>query len=150
MILLRWCPQNDIVVLSGSTFADKANSCQVLRTQKTVQLFDQPEPDYWMIMCLNVPYERRKVTPSVNDQRNGTSNTTAAAGEYVTEYKGDNVHEKIYRQLLCQAYRMFRLFNGTFASHFENGRADYDSLPVRLMESLNDFYTKVLRRRGSV
>lgn len=121
-----------------STFADTANSCQVLRTQKTLQLFHQPEPDYWMIMCLHVPYERRKASSA-----DGRS-TASGAGEFVTEYKGDMVHEKIYRQLLCHAYRMFRLFNGTFGSHFEGGTVDFNSMPVRLMESLNDFYIKVL------
>lgn len=112
-----------------------------MRTQKTLQLFHQPEPDYWMVMCINVPHEKRKAP----DGAPVSAPASTAGSEHVTEYKGDTVHEKIYRQLLLQAYRMFRLFTGRFVSHFDNDCVDYDQMPVKLMEALNDFYSKVIR-----
>lgn len=88
-------------------------------------------------MCIQVPFEQRKAAASEATAGSG-------GGDVVTEYKGDNLHERIYRRLLQQAYRMFRLFRGTFSSHFDGGHlVDYDQMPVQLMEAFNDFYTKV-------
>lgn len=150
MVIIHRNNQTVVTILDlPSTFADEENTCQLMRTHKTLQLFHQPEPDYWMVMCINVPHEKRKsvadAAASVHASTSSSSLSSASAGggEYVTEYKGDSVHEKIYRQLLLQAYRMFRLFTGRFVSHFDNGCVDYEQMPVRLMEALNDFFTKV-------
>lgn len=58
------------------------------------------------------------------------------------EYKGDEVHDKVYRSILKQSYRMFRLFCGTFQSHCAAAQ-DYSVQPHELINKLNEFYTEV-------
>lgn len=60
------------------------------------------------------------------------------------EYRGDEVHDKIYRSILKQTYRMFRLFWGTFQSHIPAGE-DYSVQPVELIDKLKKFYCEVSR-----
>lgn len=51
------------------------------------------------------------------------------------------MHEKIYRNILKQAYNMFRLFVGTFVSLFPEN--NYNLIPTLLIEKLEYFYSKV-------
>lgn len=50
-------------------------------------------------------------TINVPSERKTRENT-----EY-NEYKGDDVHDKVFQQVIKQSYFMFRLFAGTFRSH---------------------------------
>lgn len=121
------------------------NTCKALRTQKTVQFLNQAEPGYWMVMVswlqsikqrrlsmhiflqsIHAPSERRTDGPPENS-------------EY-TEYKGDQVHEQIYGNLLKQSYHLFRMFGNTFES---NASELTDGVPRCLIGKLNEFYTKV-------
>ncbi|XP_053676324.1 vacuolar fusion protein CCZ1 homolog [Anopheles nili] len=92
---------SEAIIKFSSTFT-KDDSVQTMHTQKTCQFYYQPEPGYWMIMTLNVPFERK----------------TRDSGEY-NEYHGDSIHDTIFQSVLRQSYRMFRMFHGTFADNLQ-------------------------------
>ncbi|XP_055607703.1 vacuolar fusion protein CCZ1 homolog isoform X2 [Uranotaenia lowii] len=96
-----------------------------MHTQKTCQLYHQPEPGYWMIMILSVPFERK----------------TRDSGDY-NEYHGDEIHDTIYQAVLKQSYQMFRLFHGTFESNLKPGD-DLDAV-ANLIGILEQFYGKYI------
>lgn len=77
------------------------------------------------IQTINVPSERK----------------TRENTEY-NEYKGDDVHDKVFQQVLKQSYLMFRLFTGTFRSHF-NGEDDEARKIEHFKTILEQFYSKV-------
>lgn len=59
-----------------------------------------------------------------------------------TEYRCEDAHEIVYREVLKQSYYMFRLFNGTF---LDNLIGDSDTQRVQhLINKLNKFYSKVI------
>lgn len=100
------------------------DSCQSLHTQKTSQIYYQPEKDFWMILTVNVPFETK----------------TKDRGEY-NEYKGDEVHDSIFQAVLKQSYKMFRLFMGTFQLNFIGN--DLESQTTNLISKLDHFYSRV-------
>ncbi|KAH8234718.1 hypothetical protein KR032_002294 [Drosophila birchii] len=102
------------------------DDCQALHTQKTTQLFYQPEPGYWMVMVLNVPKEVR-----------------LKEGVEVNEYRGAEISDRIYRAILRQCYRMFRLQHGTFAAHGTEA-SDAEKRREMLSQALLGFYEKYL------
>ncbi|KAG4066234.1 hypothetical protein HA402_000458 [Bradysia odoriphaga] len=109
----------------------KHDSCEVVRTQKTIQLYYEPEPNFWMIMAsdsltINAPYDTK--------QKDNI--------EY-NEYRGDEVHEKVYRSILKQTYRMFRLFCGSFQNHIPAGQG-YSVVPLELINKLKEFYIEYI------
>ncbi|KXJ08469.1 Vacuolar fusion protein CCZ1-like [Exaiptasia diaphana] len=76
--------------------------CESLHTQKTRQTFFQPEPEYWMVMSTSVPYSEKIVKD----------------GKKVVDHHDDDLLDSILDAVLKQAYKMFRLFNGTFTYLF--------------------------------
>ncbi|XP_053684156.1 vacuolar fusion protein CCZ1 homolog [Sabethes cyaneus] len=115
----------EAIIKFSSTFTND-ESVHALHTQKTCQLYHQPEPGYWMVMILNVPFERK----------------TRETGDY-NEYHGDDIHDTIFQAVLKQSYRMFRLFNGTFE---ENLRPAEDLVAVaNLIGQLEQFFTKYIQ-----
>ncbi|GAB0096920.1 CCZ1 [Sergentomyia squamirostris] len=93
--------------------------CKSFRTQKTCQVYFEAEPDYWMVMTINVPYVVK----------------TKENVEY-NEYRGEDVHDAIYEALLEQSYNMFRLFVGTFADNSVCGDT------ANLSQKLLTFFSK--------
>ncbi|XP_055534186.1 vacuolar fusion protein CCZ1 homolog [Wyeomyia smithii] len=115
----------EAIIKFSSTFTSD-ESVHALHTQKTCQLYHQPEPGYWMVMILNVPFERK----------------TRETGDY-NEYHGDDIHDTIFQAVLKQSYRMFRLFNGTFE---DNLRPAEDLVAVaNLIGQLEQFYVKYIQ-----
>lgn len=114
----------EAIVKFSSTFTND-DSVQAMHTQKTCQLYYQPEPGYWMTMVLNVPFERK----------------TRESGDY-NEYHGDEIHDTIYQAVLRQSYRLFRLFHGTYQSNLKPGE-DLDSV-ANLIGKLELFYCKYI------
>ncbi|OQR70131.1 vacuolar fusion protein CCZ1-like [Tropilaelaps mercedesae] len=72
--------------------------CEVLHTQKTRQIFLEPEPDYWMVLTLTLP----------SQQRTRDSQT-------VVEYLAEDVQDAVYQAVLRRLYTLFRCFQATFA-----------------------------------
>lgn len=106
-----------------STFVGD-DDCKALHTQKTTQLFYQPERGYWIVLVLNVPKEV-KCKDSVE----------------VPEYRGAEVQDRIYRAVLRQCYNMFRLSWGTFRSN--SCESDEENGREQLKEKLSTFFNNV-------
>lgn len=58
-----------------------------------------------------------------------------------TEYRCEDAHEIVYREILKQSYCMFRLFNGTFHDNFIG--EDEPQQIDHFINKLNKFYSKV-------
>lgn len=100
-----------------------------MQTLKTSQFYHQAEPDYWLVLTVNAPYDQR----------------TREDGEY-KEYKSDTIHGQIFRAVLEESYKMFRLFNGKFEESFIGETPDEQSLG--LMAKFEDFYSGVSLQRS--
>lgn len=111
----------EAVVKFTETFSDKP--CQSVHNQKSRQLFFEPEPCFWMMMTVSIPFKEK-----VKD------------GQTVTEYKEDQVQDSVFESILKQAYKMFKLFNGTFTTILARANGEIESLKQRL----EHFYSKYL------
>jgi len=50
---------SEAIIAFTSNFTEATNDCKALYTQKTTQVFYEPEPDFWLVIVLNVPKELR-------------------------------------------------------------------------------------------
>lgn len=132
-ILFYYPPKTDIdtqmknVGLSEAIvkFTDTFNPdqlCDALHTQKTRQLYHQPEQGFWMVMTVNIPF--------VTKVKDGT--------EYF-EYQSDDVQDNVYLAVLKQSYQMFRLFKGSIMSILTKG-GDV----LHLKQKLDHFFSRYL------
>lgn len=112
---------SEAVTRFTATFSDKP--CQSMHTQLTRQVFFEPEPCFWMVMVLSIPFKEK-----LKD------------GQTVTEYRDDHVQDSVYESILQQAYRMFKLFNGTFTTILSRADGNVENLKQRL----EHFYCKYL------
>lgn len=111
------------MILIYSAFTSK-NNVQNVITQKTLQIYYQPEPEYWIILTLSVPSVKR-----------------IKLGQVENDYRGDEVHESTHKALLKQAYASFKLLYGTFRHNF-NGATVLEQrkhLMVVLEEHFSDY-----------
>lgn len=83
------------------------------------------------MQTVSVPSEKRE-TPPEDDS------------DELNEYRSDDVHDKVFRNVLKQAYNMYRLFEGTFVSTAADELAVADAVPTKLIAKLKQFYSKVL------
>uniref|UniRef100_A0A182J4K2 CCZ1/INTU/HSP4 first Longin domain-containing protein n=1 Tax=Anopheles atroparvus TaxID=41427 RepID=A0A182J4K2_ANOAO len=114
---------SEAIIKFSNTFT-KDDSVQTMHTQKTCQFYFQPEPGYWMIMTLNVPFERK----------------TRESGDY-NEYHGDTIHDTIFQSVLRQSYRMFRMFHGTFQDNLRpNEELDAQTNLIGQLEAFYQIY----------
>jgi len=109
----------EAVVTFTTTFTEK--QCQSIHTQKTRQLFYQPEKDFWLIMTVSIPS-----SPKTKD------------GQQYTEYHEEDVQDNVMEAVLQQAYRMFRLFMGSFYHILETGSLQ------GLKQRLEHFFSRYL------
>ncbi|XP_033149484.1 vacuolar fusion protein CCZ1 homolog [Drosophila busckii] len=105
------------------------DDCKALHTQKTTQLFYQPEPGFWMVMMLNVPKEIK-----LKD------------GVEVADYRGGEVSDRIYHAVLRQCYYMYRFHHGSLRSKLTANpkTADADEQREQLITELQEFYERYL------
>lgn len=103
----------EAIVTFTQTFTDKP--CESLHTQKTRQLFFQPETDFWMVMTVAVPYSEK-----------------TKDGQVYLEYHEDDVQDPVMETVVRQAYRMFTLFNGSICYLLEKVNGETKSLKQRL------------------
>lgn len=82
---------------------------------------------FYFAQTINVPFEKK----------------TKENGIDYNEYKCDDVHDKIFRNVLKQAYNMFRLFHGSFEDAAAEQQSDA-SVPSKLIHQLAQFYSKYL------
>ncbi|KAJ8687341.1 hypothetical protein QAD02_023135 [Eretmocerus hayati] len=99
-------------------------TCDYCHTHKTRQVYYQPEPNFWMVMVVGVPY--------VTKEKDGN--------EY-TEYQNDDVSSAVCQAILKQTYTIFRLFMGSFETIL--GEPDVGSVTL-LKHKLDHFYSRYL------
>ncbi|XP_059620060.1 vacuolar fusion protein CCZ1 homolog [Phlebotomus argentipes] len=114
----------EAIIKFTSTFSP-FEECKSFRTQKTCQVYFEPEPEFWMVLTINVPF-----LVKLKD------------GVEYTEYRGDDVHDSICGAVLEQAYSMFRLFVGTFKENFSG--QSLDEQMGNLSQKLQQFFSKYI------
>lgn len=101
--------------------------CESLHTQKSRQLYYEPESGFWMVMTISIP--------SVTKSKDGS--------DYL-EYQSDDVQDNVYLAVLKQSYQMFRLFKGSFSSILDCKGGDVECLKHKL-ESFFSWYLLTLK-----
>ncbi|KAG5673577.1 hypothetical protein PVAND_003613 [Polypedilum vanderplanki] len=102
-----------------------ANDVLTMKTKKTMKFFFEPEKNFWIVISLNVPFERKE-----KDKK-----------EYI-EYYADDVHDSVFKKILQRSYYNFRLFENTFEDNLVGD--SQDEKIDHLKTKLNQFYTKYL------
>lgn len=98
--------------------------CDYCHTQKTRQIYYQPEPSFWMVMIVGVPYTCKEKD-----------------GNKYYEYQHDEVSNSVCQAVLKQAYIMFRLFMGSFKTIIDDPGCGSITL---LKHKLEHFYSRYL------
>lgn len=114
------------MLLRFSSFTEKPGECEVIHTEKTTQLLYQPEPNFWLVLVLNVPKEIH-----------------SKDGVEYGEYHKYELHDAIYRRLLIQSYNRFCLEDGTFQMLLDQQTDNKETARDYLMQKLEDFFDKV-------
>lgn len=122
---------SEAIVKFSETFSDKP--CQSLHTQKTRQVFYEPESCFWMIMTVSIPYKEK-----------------VKEGQNVTEYREDHVQDSVFESILRQAYKMFKLFNGTFTTILNRANGEVESLKQRLEHFYNKYLLTLKIAQGDI
>ncbi|KAI8981424.1 hypothetical protein BDB01DRAFT_794065 [Pilobolus umbonatus] len=86
-----------------STFSP-FHSTQNVHSQKNRMIFLQPEPDFWMHMCIELGVIRKQVKDSKGKEKLGT------------EYLDTQLNDIALEAVLKVGYEQFKLLNGTFTS----------------------------------
>lgn len=95
-----------------------------MQTLKSSQFYYQAEPDFWMAMTINAPFDTK----------------SQKEGEF-KEYKSDTIHGRIFRSVLEESYKMFRMFYGRFKESFIGDTPEEKSLA--LQAKFEDFFSVV-------
>ncbi|KAJ8317856.1 hypothetical protein KUTeg_002947 [Tegillarca granosa] len=109
----------EAVVKFTETFSDKP--CESVHTQKTRQIYFEPEKEFWVVMTVSIPYVEK-----------------SKDGSQYLEYHEEDVQDRVYKAILQQAYRMFQFFNGTFYDVLTCNDNDVKVLQKRL----DHFYSR--------
>ncbi|XP_001352418.1 vacuolar fusion protein CCZ1 homolog [Drosophila pseudoobscura] len=116
---------SEAIIRFTGTFTTE-DDCKALHTQKTTQLFHQPELGFWLVLVLNVPKEIR-----------------LKEGVEVADYRGGEISDRIYRAVLRQCYQMYRFQHGALAS-LGAGLDNADQRREMLSEKLLQFFDTYL------
>ncbi|XP_076043498.1 vacuolar fusion protein CCZ1 isoform X1 [Oratosquilla oratoria] len=100
---------------------NKTEDCESLHTQKTRQVFYQPEQNIWMVMTIGVGWISRERDMGL-----------------VKEYQGEEVQDVVYQSHLKHAYRAFTLLHSSFAAALSSGGVQ------GLKATLNSFFSTYL------
>ncbi|VVC25996.1 Protein of unknown function DUF1712, fungi [Cinara cedri] len=111
-------------VIYFTTNFNKNQSCESLRTEKTLQVLYNPEPDFWIIITLSAQCKTKQ-------------NLSASSDEPV--YCTYNLQEPIYLAILKHWYHTFQMTVGNMTKLMIENDADH----LRVM--LNKFYNKYLQ-----
>ncbi|KAI8350586.1 hypothetical protein EDC96DRAFT_519288 [Choanephora cucurbitarum] len=86
-----------------STFST-GHSSQNVHSQKNRMVFLQPEPNFWMHMCIELGVLRKQIKGSKGKEK------------LVTEYLDSQLNDRALEAVLKIGYEQFKLLNGTFHS----------------------------------
>ncbi|CAI9723484.1 Hypothetical predicted protein [Octopus vulgaris] len=104
---------SEAIVQFTKTFTDKP--CKSLHTQKHRQIFHEPEESFWMVVTITIPSSEK-----IKD------------GQSFIDYQDEEVQDLVYDCVLKQAYRMFKLFNGSFMNILQRSKQSVVALQQRL------------------
>lgn len=110
----------EAVVKFTETFSPD-RPCEAVHTQKQRQLYIQAEKDYWVVMTVSIPYSEK-----IKD------------GQMYHEYHEEDVQDSVFEAVLHHAYKIFKLFMGTFTSIVEKNGIE------QLKHRLGHFYSRYL------
>ncbi|XP_025417256.1 vacuolar fusion protein CCZ1 homolog isoform X2 [Sipha flava] len=102
---------------------NSTESCESLRTDKTLQVLYNPEPDFWMVITVSAACKSKSKSPESPDE---------------PVYCTYNLQEPIYLAVLKHWYQTFQMTVGNMTKIMNDNDPDY----LRLM--LNKFYNKYL------
>ena len=114
-----------IVKFTRSFSFEETKSVLTIKTSKTMRFFWEPEPSFWIVLTVNVPFELKE-----KDKK-----------EFF-EYFPDDVHESVYEAVLKKAYMHFRIFSNTFESNMIGD--EMEEKLQNLRTKLDTFYTRFL------
>lgn len=114
---------SEAIITFANTF-NPGQPCDYCHTRKTRQIYYQPEPNFWMIMIVGVPYVWRE-----------------KEGVKYQEYQNDELSSSVCQAILKQAYVMFRLFMGSFETILKDPECGSETL---LKCKLDHFYSRYL------
>ncbi|CAG0918843.1 unnamed protein product, partial [Notodromas monacha] len=130
-------------------------ACECLHTQKTKQYFYEPEPGYWMVMAstkwtLCFSHRMKEVEKLVYEYSttlkvpSRIGSPKAGREVAVVDYLPNDVWDNVYQAVLRQAYQMFRLFSGRFATIVSECPAEFLDPYDYLRQRLDHFLPKYL------
>ncbi|XP_063700719.1 vacuolar fusion protein CCZ1 homolog isoform X2 [Culicoides brevitarsis] len=113
----------EAIIKFTSAFTSNSDVKNVI-TQKTVQIYFQPETEFWMIFTLYVPYN---VKLKLNQEQ--------------IDYRNDDAHIYVYYHMIQQIYASFKLLHGTLLSNFRGNTltAQQENLSAVLDKFFNTF-----------
>ncbi|XP_038064553.1 vacuolar fusion protein CCZ1 homolog isoform X1 [Patiria miniata] len=111
---------SEAVIKFTETFSTE-RPCESMHTQKTRHLYLQPEKDFSIIMIITVPFSEK-----------------TKDGKTYHEYHEEDIQDSVYSAVLKHAYKLFKLFMGSFTSIMENNGID------QLKHRLEHFYSRYL------
>lgn len=111
---------SEAIIKFTQTFITK-EECKSVHTLKTRQFFYQPEPNYWMILTINIPHS--KFQNRVSD----------------IVYHSENIHDEVYLSILKQAYDMYKLFLGPFRTLTEGDLGDTKNVKLKIQQFFNRY-----------
>ncbi|XP_046370029.2 vacuolar fusion protein CCZ1 homolog [Haliotis rufescens] len=112
---------SEAIVKFTETFSDKP--CESVHTLKTRQLFLEPEPNFWMVLTVSIPYSEK-----------------TKDGKSYIEYREDDIQDSVFEAVVRQSYRMFQFFNGTFENILDRAERNVQSL----IQRLDHFFSRYL------
>eukprot|EP00762_Andalucia_godoyi_P003709 ANDGO_08554.mRNA.1 Vacuolar fusion protein CCZ1 homolog len=133
------------------TFSPK-RPCEIVHTEKRVMAFAEPEPDFWMVMCVRYPLycssSESAMDSSSESGANAPKTSVGAAAKTTVRSDTTAIDDSLLKSLLEQWYRYFRLFCGSMKSILQaHGR---DVLKKKLEWAFLHFLTSLDLKRYSL
>ncbi|KAI8375871.1 hypothetical protein BD560DRAFT_392146 [Blakeslea trispora] len=109
-----------------STFST-GHVSQHVHSQKNRMVFFQPEPNFWMHMCIELGVLRKQLKGSKGKEK------------LVTEYLDAQLNDRALEAVLKLGYEQFKLLNGTFRSILDQKTANRQRV---LMHRIEEFFSE--------
>ncbi|KAI9019556.1 hypothetical protein CLU79DRAFT_804864 [Phycomyces nitens] len=108
---------------------------QNVHTQKNRMVFLQPEPGFWMYMCVELGILRRQIRDPKGKEK------------LVTEYLDTQLSDRALESVLKIGYEQFKLLHGTFSYILYQDDEEITGLPSRqrtrsLMHCIEEFFSE--------
>ena len=107
---------------------------KAVQTQRTKTSMFEAEPGYWMVLTVNLPYQKKR-------NKAGTSD--------YTEFNPEAVHDNVLNACLTHAHEMFRFFAGGFQHVMDEEEGDLEVFKERVSAFFSKYVNVHLRQPGS-